>query len=393
MKNVVGSPVYGDNFINREKELKTAIRLMHNGNSFLLLGIRRTGKSSFLKQVARNLKENERNVVIEMDCSTLREPIDFYKTLHQNLPDSLKKRFQKTLSDSKQLPEKVVGYISGIAQAVSFGKIKLELRDQWLNYGQALESLVSMFFEQNRNIYLFLDELPFFFENMTEKGENQIPEITMILSSLKAWRNKGLPMGIAGSLNLHQQLDTLEISRKLLSGLNTMKLLPFDKKASEELINRLLKGKIYDWWTPEITKKLLDLMPDHVPYFIQYAFNSIVIAECDSPASVETVYHNEVMPGLFTDFVYQFEERMQNFEGTALKKAMATLDVVAIHQTTSLQPLQKALGKKFDYATLIRLIDFEFLYLTGQQEYQFTLNILRNWWLNKRNLEEKVISK
>ena len=59
-----------------------------------------------------------------------------------------------------------------MAQAISFGKVKLELRDQWLNYGQALESLVSMFFEQNQNIYLFLDELPFFFENMTEKGEN-----------------------------------------------------------------------------------------------------------------------------------------------------------------------------------------------------------------------------
>ncbi len=66
---------------------------------------------------------------------------------------------------------------------------------------------------------------------------------------------------------------------------------------------------------------------------------------------------------------------------------------MAIHQTISLQPLQKALSKKFDYATLIRLIDFEFLYLTGQQEYQFTLNILKNWWLNKRNLEEKVVSK
>lgn len=167
--------------------------------------------------------------------------------MHQNLPDGLRKRFQKTLNDSKQLPDKLIGYISGMAQAVSFGKVKLELRDQWLNYGQSLENLVSQFFEANRNIYLFLDELPFFFENMADNRENEVPEITMILSSLKAWRNKGLPMAIAGSLNLHQQLDILGISRKLLSGLNTMKLRPFDRQASEELINRLLKGKIYDW--------------------------------------------------------------------------------------------------------------------------------------------------
>ncbi len=67
MKNIVGAPVYGDNFINREKELKTAVRLMHNGNSFLLLGIRRhllifgprgMGKSFFLKYLSIKFKAN-----------------------------------------------------------------------------------------------------------------------------------------------------------------------------------------------------------------------------------------------------------------------------------------------------------------------------------------------
>jgi len=132
-------------------------------------------------------------------------------------------------------------------------------------------------------------------------------------------------------------------------------------------------------------------MPDHVPYFIQYAFNVVIIAESDTPESLETVYHNEIIPGLFTDFVYQFEERLQNFKGKKLKKAMAVLDAISIHDTIDLQALQKTLSDRFDYATLIRLIDFEFLQLTGQQEYKFTLNILRNWWLNKRNLEEKAV--
>ena len=213
----------------------------------------------------------------------------------------------------------------------------------------------------------------------------------MVLSSLKAWRNKGLPMAIAGSLNLHQQLDILGISRKLLSGLNTMKLMPFNQQASEELITRLLKGKRHDWWTTAITEKLLDLMPDHVPFFIQYAFNVVVIAACKTPESLEQVYHNEIMPGLFTDFVYQFEERLQVFKGDALNNTMKALDIVAIHKTISLQILQEELGDNFDYATLVRLMDFEFLYLTGKQEYTFTLNILRNWWLNKRNLEEQAI--
>ncbi|MEO6036967.1 MAG: hypothetical protein ABIQ93_01055 [Saprospiraceae bacterium] len=52
MKNVIGSPVSGENFLNRENEISRALLLMEDGNSFLLLGIRRTGKSSLLKEVS-----------------------------------------------------------------------------------------------------------------------------------------------------------------------------------------------------------------------------------------------------------------------------------------------------------------------------------------------------
>jgi len=56
MKNILGPPVYGGNFKFRKKNLKKGLRLLKNQNSFLILGIRRTGKSSFLRQLSYLIK-------------------------------------------------------------------------------------------------------------------------------------------------------------------------------------------------------------------------------------------------------------------------------------------------------------------------------------------------
>lgn len=51
MKNITGSPVEGDNFFGRTKELEFAWEQLQNGNSLILAAPRRVGKSSFAKKL------------------------------------------------------------------------------------------------------------------------------------------------------------------------------------------------------------------------------------------------------------------------------------------------------------------------------------------------------
>lgn len=386
MNNTVGSPVFGKDFAFREKSLRKAIRYLKNENSFLILGIRRTGKSSFLKQTAFLLrKENDKNICIELDCQTFTNVYDFYKGLYNEMPKSLKDRFKKFLDDSKRLPKKFIDSITDVLDAVQVGDTKIDFQDKLMNYSKPFEELVTTFFKETENVFLFLDEVPFFFENIGNE-EKHIKEITQILTNLRSWRHAGLPIGITGSLNLHQQLEHLGISRKLLAGLNTIELEPLTKEESRSLINKLLESEKNDWWTPAITERLLDLMPDFVPYFLQYAFNEIVVEECRTPESVEEVFHNEIMGGLFKDFIYQFDERLAVFKGGELKDAMSILDIIAL-EDISLDDLQDKIGATFNYDILVKLIDNEFITLSGNQEYSFTLQMIKNWWIQKRNLK------
>lgn len=390
MKNTVGPPVSGEDFRYREKNLRKALRYMKNGNSFLILGIRRTGKSSFLQQSAYLLRqENPDYICIELDCQTYGSMLDFYKGLYNEMPKSLRTKFKKLLKDSRQLPKTLIDFITDIFESVEILGSKIDFQDKMMNYSKPFEDLVASFFKETENVFLFLDELPFFFENMGQEPEN-IKKITHILTNLRSWRHNGLSMGITGSLNLHQQLEHLGISRKLLAGLNTIELDPFTLEESEAFISELLSIDKCEWWTKEITNKLLALLPDYIPYFLQYTYNEIVVNECKTPKEVEEVYHNEITSGLFKNFVYQFDNRLKIFKEEELESAMAILDALALAEEMSLNGLQEKAEGLFDYEVLVKLIDYEFIKISGLQEYSFTLQIIKDWWITKRGLKKDL---
>lgn len=387
MKNVLGPPVYGPNFMFRDRHLKKGTRLLKNSSSFLLLGIRRTGKSSFLKQVAHLIKTKgpREAICIEVECSQYQSLLELYKAIYIEMPKGMQVKFTKLLSDSKQFPKRILDFFTDGIESIGIGDAAIDFKDKDMSYTRPFEKLITEYFAKTNNVYLFLDELPFFFENLKE-NKNGVREIANALTNLRNWRDAGVSMGITGSLNLHQQMDHLGISRKLLAGLNTMELDPFTRTESEDLIAALVKSENYEGWNSEITKTILDLLPDYIPYFLQYSFNELVIQECSTTKCVEEVFHNEIMNGLFRDFIYQFDERLNFFEGKKLDVAMLLLDAVAQKEDIKLKALQELLKSKFDYTILTKLIDYEFLKISGNQEYSFGLKIIRNWWITKRGL-------
>ena len=51
VKNLVGPPVTGENFVGRTNEITKAVSILEQGNSLLLASPRRVGKSSFSQKM------------------------------------------------------------------------------------------------------------------------------------------------------------------------------------------------------------------------------------------------------------------------------------------------------------------------------------------------------
>ena len=70
----IGAPVEGSGFFGRQRELNRI--LSHNETNFAIVGVRRLGKSSLLREVRRLLIEQQGNEegLVWLDCSTLNSP-------------------------------------------------------------------------------------------------------------------------------------------------------------------------------------------------------------------------------------------------------------------------------------------------------------------------------
>ena len=380
MKNVVGSPVSGDEFIGREEEKKFALYHLLQGNSVLLLGLRRTGKSSLLKEVNRELKIKKYTVTDLIDCQAMVSPSEFFMAILEQLPESL---WEKVLGSNKKKPQNLIKALQ--VKRFKLDKLEVEFRDALYEYNKPIsEALKKIADEHKEKLIIFIDELPYFFENLLEARDKtySVSDIQNMLALLRSWRNSGISMMICGSIQIDHFLESKKISQKLLADLNRVQLEPYSEETAKGMITLLATSRAIKL-SDESIQKMLELIEDRVPFFIQKFFSCLALHGTNySVAQVEEIYYNRVYPDLDLSFLRQFDERLAAYADTT--EAETLLDVVAKEQPISTQDLQRK-AKSFNRSTLLRLLQDDFL-SEKQGKLEFSLQLVLRWWSVKRGL-------
>ena len=166
---VVGKPVTGVYFIDRETEserLLTLIRGLPNSSSSnsILIGLRRTGKSSILENAIIRLEENKKIVPILLSCYGLSSKSRFAKLLADAAVESyvrktgdnaFRKRLVKAISEKKKEILERMSEVSFWELAFKFNNKKIE-EDSLLE--QAFEFVESLAKDKECYFVLMLDE-------------------------------------------------------------------------------------------------------------------------------------------------------------------------------------------------------------------------------------------
>ncbi|MFZ1789782.1 MAG: P-loop NTPase fold protein [Saprospiraceae bacterium] len=387
MDNIFGNQaVSGDDFHGRNDFIRHLKGILVSRNSFLLLGLRRTGKSSALKEIVRLIEiENPETIVINLDCQTYVSIHDFYKNIYFSLPHSWKSKMRKFLQDTKRVPTKLIDFITDHVEEVNIldlGSVKL--RNEAIMYANPLmEELTAFFKEQKKHIVLILDELPFLFENISESSNEPTKlEIEMILTTLRSWRNIGVSQAICGSLNLHLQLETLGISRKLLGGIVTQTLPKYTKEEAKGLLTKLAKeGNIS--LEERHFDLIIELLPDCIPQFLQIFFFSLKTHWNGEAVGVKTIFDKYVYPSIVSDFEYQFNERFAKLPPSTMALGNKILNSIYKTPNISEAKLLESLKDENVYSILLILVNQEFLVLNEHNQIDFSFEIVRNWWIKK----------
>jgi DNA polymerase III delta prime subunit len=390
MNNLFGNQaVSGDDFYGREEIVKHLKGILTAKNSFLLLGLRRIGKSSAIKEAVRKIgAENRQIEIIELNCQTYESIQDFYKNLHLALPKTWRDKVRDALKASKRIPIKLIDFITDHIEELDLPYVgSVKLRNDTLSYANTIkEELTTFFKKQDQHIVLVVDELPFLFEHIAQKNNEATKmEIEMILTTLRSWRDIGISQAICGSLNLHIQLENLGISRKLLGGVITQTLPKYTKEESEGLLKALAITDNLRLEEKHIAE-MLNLIPDYIPQFLQYFYFSIKTQGNNKLDNIKSIYEKYVYPATVLDFEYQFNERFAALNKADIQITIKILNKIFVTPNISEATLLKDLKGDNPYAVLLKLSNQEFIVVDEHQCYDFSFNIIRNWW-HKKNIK------
>ena len=180
-------------------------------------------------------------------------------------------------------------------------------------------------------------------------------------------------MAICGSLNINNFLESYSISRKLLAGLTSVEVKPFSDDEAKNLLQELSDSHKIDWLDNEIKNKVLELIQDNIPFFIQYFFAFLMIEKKCSVDRLQEIFDLKVYPGLIKEFIYQFEERLGNYSEEVQKQAEIILDYIAQNGSDSFTEIKNKSKIELELKTFLKLISDEFLKPDRGNSHSFSL--------------------
>ncbi len=206
-----GVPVEGEAFWNRPREVVELVSRLENGGSASLFGLRRIGKSSIMKEVARHLR-TKGHTCIFLNTEGMSGPGRLLVDLVRDLEPSLRDKISTAWANNGSLTgalKQVAGVLKN--EPVDTKSIENDFRDFWEPLTQTVEGLLR---KHDGKVFVFIDELPFFLSDQMDKGASK-ENVIDILATLRRWRQDSQIMSqvLCGSIGMAGFLRRHDIAR------------------------------------------------------------------------------------------------------------------------------------------------------------------------------------
>lgn len=179
MRNITGSPVEGDEFFGREKELEFAWKQLQNGNSLILAAPRRVGKTSFAKKLIVIAKENKWKT-LELDLQQINSEEAFIRYLLEQI------RNQNWIIKTKHtISEKFNQILESLKPSFQQGDIDITV--EWELKRNSIYDQLKELLNHAENTLIVVDEITVLL-GILIKQENGADKVTFFMNWLRSLR-------------------------------------------------------------------------------------------------------------------------------------------------------------------------------------------------------------
>ena len=263
IRNLIGPPVTGMDFIGREKELADAWKAIEDTNSLLLASPRRVGKSSFAMKLANKAEEKGWNALY-LDLQGLKDEGEFISLIIRKLNKIKEKNSLLELAKNR-----IQDFLNSIKKVNAF-KITLELQQNPEDFYEKL----SKAFELPQRTLIIIDELVLFLEELSRNGDIARAETFLNwLRNIRQKQSENVSWVFCSSISIHGFVS----QNKLTYTINDIAPFNLGEMTKEEAT--LLFEKLDESYGTELSKEDIDYILGRIgwklPYFIQLFFHKL----------------------------------------------------------------------------------------------------------------------
>ena len=393
MKSSTGRWVSGDDFFDRDRELRLLESRVRDGNHIVMTGQRRMGKTSILRELGRRL-EGEGYIFLFADVEGAVSGEDVVtklaEVIYQQRPWT--SRVWRTMGRSLTEFMQRVEQVSAHEFALHF-RSELNARN-WKRHGEQLVSECASFDER---VLIVLDEVPIFLNRLLKRdgGVGRVDEfLSWLRATFQQHEGSSPVLVVAGSIGLAPLVQRLGISDRI-NYLDPFRLGPWNRETSVQCFEVLAKshGVSLDDGVAHAAYGQLGIgIPQHVQSFFARLHDHAIMKDRERVLldDVAVVYRTQLLgPSGYNDLSH-YEARLRDGLGDPSRygiamEILAEAAVVGAFSADARRHLEVRRAKLGPEAareiteTLDVLVHDGYLE-AGDDGYRFASNLLSDWW-------------
>lgn len=386
INNITGSPVEGDDFFGREKELIFAWKHIQKGNSLILSAPRRVGKSSLAKKILKEAKEIGWNT-LEINLEEIKSEEGFVKIFLEKLTNQT--WWSKFKGDSSKKINQVLDSITASLQYEG-AKATLEWKSNKSDVYENLKKLL----DHEKETLIMVDELTVllgsFIDNDDVNGKKNVEFFLNWLRSFRQISGTKIRWIFCSSIGIDNFTSQHNLSYTF-NDVNPYPIAEFKKEKGYELLKELAKSDDL-YIEDEIINYMLDKIGWLLPYFIQILYSKFLhlVQVNDNEINIETV--DEAYGLLLNEkHLNTWEERLNEYNQHEVYARDVLKKLSNIKEGDSRSILFAFLNSKIKHQEKTEVILNKLLYvlqndgylIESDSKYAFRSPLLRDFWYNR----------
>ncbi|MFT4925960.1 MAG: hypothetical protein ACI8WB_002055 [Phenylobacterium sp.] len=385
---MTGQVVYKDKYFPRTKDENRIWRRLKKGSHILLLAPRRVGKTSLLRNIELNPKDDYVFLYsIVQSCSTEHE---YYQTIIENLFQSeFTDRLNKLKSWSQDKLDQLMASVKEVK--LSEAGITFENKDRTLNHTDLKAALRAI--NIDKKLIVVVDEFPDVLEKINTQHGHTAAE-SFLSGCRELWQDPLLDEKVqfifTGSIGLDTLVNKLNLS-DLINALTTTTVDPFTPTQAIEFLNFVINDSEENiTLADEVKQHLLDKVGWLMPYYIDLLWLSLEDFCSEEEVNIATIEHVDAAYEMLFNHQYRsyfahWAERLERLTSSEkqfahqLLKLLSKQDMISPQEVHNLKQ-DPQFGQTHCNYVADCLEHDGYIFLNSDEQFQFTSPMLKQWW-------------